>query len=110
MEGYFGVKITPLGANLCLREESEEGEIKGLIKDASERFNQWFVEIRPCSPQDVDNERLTWLRVFGLPCHAWNSKVFDFMMKPVGCFVCTDQQTTKQSNMDIARILIINKY
>ncbi|XP_058727198.1 uncharacterized protein LOC131598634 [Vicia villosa] len=70
MEGYFGVKVTPMGANLCLLEESEEGELSALIEEASDWIKQWFLEIRPWRPEDVDNERLTWLRVFGLPCHA----------------------------------------
>ncbi|XP_058758209.1 uncharacterized protein LOC131631431 [Vicia villosa] len=110
MEGYFGVKVTPLGANLCLLEEDVEGELKALIDDASEWINQWFTEIRPWKPQDVDNERLTWLRIFGLPCHAWNPNVFEFMSKPIGVYVCSDTETTKQSNMDIARILVRTKF
>ncbi|CAI8610467.1 unnamed protein product [Vicia faba] len=110
MEGYFGVKVTPLGSNLYLLEEREDGELKALIKEASDWINQWFVEIRPWSPKEVDNERLTWLRVFGLPCHAWHAKVFDFMSKSVGVFICVDEETTKHKTMDVARILIRTKY
>ncbi|CAI8595929.1 unnamed protein product [Vicia faba] len=58
----------------------------------------------------MDNERLTWLRVFGLPCHAWNPKVFDFMTKPLGHYVCSDEETSKHKNLDVARILIRIKY
>lgn len=33
VEGYFSIKVTPLGANLCLLEDLEEGAIKDLIKE-----------------------------------------------------------------------------
>ena len=32
IEVYFGVKVTPLGKNLCLLEEREEGKMKALIE------------------------------------------------------------------------------
>lgn len=34
MEGYFTIKATPLRENLFFLEESEEGEIEYLIKEA----------------------------------------------------------------------------
>lgn len=35
-EGYFSLKVTHLGANLCIHKENEEGELKALIKVAKE--------------------------------------------------------------------------
>lgn len=37
-KGYFKIKTTPLGANLCLLEEQEEGELKAMIKEEKERI------------------------------------------------------------------------
>lgn len=31
-EGYFEIKVSPLGANLCFPEEREEGEIIVLVE------------------------------------------------------------------------------
>ncbi|XP_058733452.1 uncharacterized protein LOC131605070 [Vicia villosa] len=109
-EGYFGVKVTPMGANLCLLEENEEGMIKDIIEEAREWIQQWFSEIRPWRANDVDNERATWLRVYGLPCHAWKDKVFEFLATSVETFICADEVTRKHKNMDVARILIRTKY
>jgi hypothetical protein len=33
-QGYFGVKVTPLGASLTLLEGQEEGEVQALMDDA----------------------------------------------------------------------------
>lgn len=30
-EGYFLIKVTPLGANLCMLEDLEEGEMEALL-------------------------------------------------------------------------------
>lgn len=56
MESYFEIKVIPLGDNLCLMEEREEGEIKALVEDGCDRLNQWFKEIREWKSKDIDNE------------------------------------------------------
>ncbi|MCI23962.1 hypothetical protein A2U01_0045145, partial [Trifolium medium] len=52
MQGYFGIKITPLGSNLTLLEGQEESEVQALMEDVREWLDQWFREIRPWSPKD----------------------------------------------------------
>ncbi|KAI5405537.1 hypothetical protein KIW84_052358 [Lathyrus oleraceus] len=42
VEGYFSVKVTPLGANLSMLEEKEEGELNAFLKEASSWLGQWF--------------------------------------------------------------------
>lgn len=64
MEGYFQVRVFPLGPNLCLLEEGEEGEIEDLVNGGSSWWKQWFSIIRPWWEADVDMER---------DSHTWNS-------------------------------------
>ncbi|CAL5199318.1 unnamed protein product [Lathyrus oleraceus] len=61
---YFSIKVTPLGANLCLLEESESIEIRDLIREAKSLQSQWFLEIREWREEDVDKEIVTWLRYY----------------------------------------------
>jgi hypothetical protein len=105
-EGYFGVKITPLGSNLTLLEGQEDGEVEALMEDAKGWLDQWFVEIRPWSPNEIDEERSIWLRIYGVPTHAWNINFFDQVVKPWGKFIHADDGTSKKITMDVARILI----
>lgn len=58
-QGYFAVKVTPLGANLALLETNDVEDMQSLISDGKEWLSQWFVEVRPWSPKEIDNERLT---------------------------------------------------
>ncbi|XP_058750274.1 uncharacterized protein LOC131623292 [Vicia villosa] len=105
-EGYFQIKITPLGANLCLLEEEEEGDIEVLIKEAESWWKQWFVKIRPWNVLDVDTERTTWIRFFGVPCHAWKVEFFEKLVQTFGTYICSDESITERSGMEVARVLV----
>jgi hypothetical protein len=105
-QGYFGVKITPLGSTLTILEGQEEGEVQALMEDAKEWLDQWFVEIRPWSPCDIDTERTIWLRVYGVPSHAWNDSFFSHLVSHWGNYINADEGTKKKITMDVARLMI----
>lgn len=102
LKGYFNIKATPLGANLCLLEENEYGELEFLVSEEKDWLGQWFSEIRKWSPKDVDNERLTWLRSYGIPCHALCSEFFQFLTSTIGTYLCSDDETQNQSKFKVA--------
>ncbi|KAI5387344.1 hypothetical protein KIW84_073465 [Lathyrus oleraceus] len=64
-------------------EEKEIGELKELLNSHPDWISEWFSNIRPWKPDDVDNEKMTWLRVFGVPCHTWYPKFFEFINAPL---------------------------
>ncbi|PNX93423.1 hypothetical protein L195_g016577 [Trifolium pratense] len=109
MQGYFGIKITPLGANLVLLEEQEGGEMQALQADAKEWLDQWFCHIKPWEPCMVDNERVMWVRVYGIPVHAWHVDFFELICKAYGTFINADVGTTKKNTMDVARLMLRTK-
>lgn len=41
-KGYFLVKATPVGTNLCLLEELVEGESITLVEDSKVWLGKWF--------------------------------------------------------------------
>jgi hypothetical protein len=106
MQGYFGVKVTPMGSKLVLLEGQEEGEVEALMDDAKEWLDQWFSEIRPWSPDEIDNERTIWLRIYGIPSHAWNDNFFAQVVNPWGTFIKADDGTMKKTTLDVARLMI----
>lgn len=65
----------------------------------------WFDEIRSWSSREIDNERLVWLRCYGIPAHAWTVEFFSYLVSGIGEFVCVDDNTLNKNSMDIARIL-----
>lgn len=64
MEGYFEVKVTPLGVRVCLLEEIGDGEVlHNLVGSGASWLNKWFVEVRRWEPGAVDDERVMWVKV-----------------------------------------------
>lgn len=72
-------------------------------------LNQWFKEVRKWDPTDMEEEIVTWLRIFGIPCHAYGPNFFEFISKPFGVYICSDGSTRMQSKLDVARILVRTK-
>ncbi|XP_058749783.1 uncharacterized protein LOC131622758 [Vicia villosa] len=60
VEGVFSIKVSPLGSNLCLLEETETGFIRELIGEGQTWWKQWFKEVRPWEETGVDPERVVW--------------------------------------------------
>lgn len=59
---FLAIKVIPLGANMCLLEEMEKGEFSNILESDGEWLKKWFKEIMSWKTNDVDMERLTWLR------------------------------------------------
>ncbi|XP_058759400.1 uncharacterized protein LOC131632679 [Vicia villosa] len=106
MEGFFSIKVHPMGANLCLLEEMEEGIIKEPMDEGKWWWKQWFKNIRPWQTNDVDSERVMWVRLYGVPYQAWCSEFFEKIANFLGDYICVDDNTSAASNLDIARIMV----
>lgn len=70
---------TSFGANLCFLKDREEGELAELVETEASWLSQWLKEIMRWEHSDVDEGRVTWLKIFRIPCHAWNFNFFDFL-------------------------------
>lgn len=66
--------------------------------------------MRPWTTDDVDNERLTWLRVYGVLLHVWNPEFFERLVITMGTYVSLDDRTINKLSLDVARILIRTKH
>lgn len=57
----------------------------------------------------MDNERLTFMRRYRVPCHVWSSSFFEFIFALMGEYVCFDDNTIIQINMDVTRFMVRTK-
>lgn len=105
-QGYFFVHVTPLGSNLAVLENLEEGEVEALVEGAADWLSRWFDEIQSWSLKKVDNKRLTWIRRYGVPVHAWSDKFLSWLIGGMGESTVLDENTAKRRTMDVARILL----
>ncbi|XP_058746534.1 uncharacterized protein LOC131619461 [Vicia villosa] len=103
-DGFHSIKVSVLGPNLCLLEEVEQGALEILMEDGLSNWKKWFSVIRKWSPEVVDTERIVKIRVFGIPCYAWNSEFFMSLANSLGTFINLDRSTCEGSCFDFARI------
>lgn len=110
MQGVFSIKATPLGANWVLLEGAkDEEDFMEFVEEAKDWLFQWFRWIRPWKPEDVDRERVAWIRCFGVPVHAWNGDFFSKLSEHVGTYLYSDDNTERKKSLDVARVLIRTK-
>lgn len=77
-----------------------------MIGDGCYWWKRWFLYIRLWQISDVDNDMIMWVRLLGVPCHAWSVEFFMIVASVLGICVCVDDDTKAGRSMDIARVLI----
>ena len=105
-EGYFDFSIKPLGPNLCIFEDVEEGAVEVFVDEGHNWWSKWFTSIARWKPGHVDDERLMWVRCIGIPCHAWTDDFFGVFAGLFGSFVRADCNTASRKVLDSARLLV----
>lgn len=108
-EGFFSIRVTSLGPNLFIMEDLVEGEVEVFIEEKREWWEQWFSCIKPWDPNDIDEERFAWIRILGVPCHAWGERLFVLIAESFGYYVKSDEETILKSRLDEARVCIRTK-
>lgn len=93
-KGYFTIWVTQLWRNLCLLEDRVEGEIQVLVNDKGNWLNQMYKDVRPWKPSSMDDERVTWIWCYGIPCHAWSPDFFEALVSPLGAYLCRNNCNT----------------
>lgn len=106
MEGIFAIKVIPLGGNLCMMEELEEGFIEDFIGEEETWWKTRFSEVKKWEEVMVDEYRDVWLRVYGIPAHVWHSEFFVALTEMWGSFSCIDDNTAIGEEFDLARIMV----
>ncbi|KAI5403769.1 hypothetical protein KIW84_051070 [Lathyrus oleraceus] len=105
-EGYFDFSIKPLGPNLCIFEDVEEGAVEVFVDEGHNWWSKWFTSIARWKPGHVDEERLMWVRCIGILCHVWTDDFFGVFAGLFGSFVRADCNTSSRKVMDSARLLV----
>lgn len=104
IEGLGSIKAFVLGPNLCLLEESENGVLEIPVEEGTSLWKSWFSEIRKWKEGDVDRERLAKVRIYGIPCAAWNPIFFESLANTLGSFVSLDVELITDWPCEFIRI------
>ncbi|XVF34731.1 hypothetical protein REPUB_Repub18cG0084400 [Reevesia pubescens] len=104
----FGLQceIIPMGGFQVLIKSEDTVQISDFIDSEHDKWSCWFHSLKLWEPLAVSQERFTWVRIVGLPLHAWNIKSFKLLGDLVGKFVAADKDTENKCLMDKARVLV----
>ncbi|XP_058734175.1 uncharacterized protein LOC131605900 [Vicia villosa] len=108
-EGIFNIRVTSLGPNFCLMEDLVGGDVETFIEERKSWWSQWLWSITPWKPSDIDTGRFAWLKVVGVPCHAWGEKCFALLVGNRGKLVKTEEATMLKHSMAEAVICILTE-
>jgi hypothetical protein len=75
-----------------------------MIKAKEEWLGYYFFDIKPWSPVLVNVNREVWVKVFGIPLHAWGDNLFKLLGARFGEFVDYDEPTASRMRLDVARL------
>jgi hypothetical protein len=75
-----------------------------MIKAKEEWLGVYFFNVKPWSPSLVNLKRELWVKVYGIPLHAWGDNLFRALGERFGEFVDYDEPTASMSRLDVARL------
>lgn len=103
----FSIRVTPLGPNLRVLEDLVGDDVEEFLKERRNWWGQWFVDIKPWQPTDVDKESLAWLKISGNPCHVWGESFFQSIVNSIGRHVKCNEETMLQARMSESSVCAI---
>jgi len=104
--GFDKLVIIPLGANKVLLKTLDDGDVSSLLSGAADFFNNFFSKPVRWNKDMLFRERGAWVRIYGVPLHAWNIDFFKLCVLDCGRLLKVDDITVDRDRFDYARILV----
>jgi len=104
--GFRDVDIIPLGADKVFIHSLSEVDIMQTVTDAKQCFDLLFSNLVRWDKAAVPFHRGAWLRVYGVPVHAWSEDCFKLCVLDCGRYLRTDGCTLNRERFDYARVLV----
>jgi len=103
---FPNVVVTPLGGDRVFLHSTGDEDFLKVFSGAQYFFGMLFSNFHKWSESSVRYERGAWLRVYGIPVHAWNDVFFRLCVSGMSRFLSVDDCTADKARLDFARILV----
>ena len=77
-----------------------------VINGARDFFNMLFMNFVSWNKETVTFQRGAWVRLYGIPLHAWNESFFKLCTMDCGRYLKSDSVAIDKERLDFARVLI----
>jgi len=104
--GFKDVDIIPIGADKVFVQSLSGADVSVIVDKAREFFDFIFSNLVPWKEEIVSFQRGAWIRLYGIPIHAWNEIFFKLCVMDCGRFLRTDNCSLNRERFDYARVLI----
>ncbi|GAU42656.1 hypothetical protein TSUD_398610 [Trifolium subterraneum] len=104
--GFGDLVLIPMGADKVFVRSSTGVDALSIVNDAKEFFKLVFSHWMRWGPEVKHYQRGAWVRVYGVPVHAWNVNFFKLCVFDCGRFLRADSCSADRDRLDFARVLI----
>ena len=104
--GFEKLVLIPLGADKVFLRLLDDGDVSRLLSEAAEFFNNFFSKPVRWNKDMLFRKRGAWVRIYGVPLHAWNIDFFKLCLFDCGNLLRIDDITVDRDRFDYARILV----
>ncbi|MCI04034.1 sulfate transporter, partial [Trifolium medium] len=104
--GFNDLVITPMGADKVFIRSSKGDDAMLVVSGAEEFFKLVFSNWMRWEKDVVPYQRGAWVRLYGVPLHAWNVDFFKLCVFDCGRFLRADSCSVDKDRLDFARVLI----
>ncbi|KAJ4841102.1 hypothetical protein Tsubulata_035676 [Turnera subulata] len=99
--------IVPIGGVSFLIKFPSTEALRSVLAEKPIIVDQIFREFRAWHESDTASDRLCWVLIRGTPPSLWNLKFFRAISAHFGSLVDCSSETTRQSRLDVAKVLIL---
>ncbi|PWA84305.1 Endonuclease/exonuclease/phosphatase [Artemisia annua] len=103
-ESKFGCKVSVMGGSLVLLRFNNRELSEHFLKSYLDTMEPWFHYIRRWDDETIDDERITWISVVGVPVKAFSIGFFVELSNQWGSFIAVDDSTLHHRRLDVARV------
>jgi hypothetical protein len=104
--GFNGLELIHLGGARVLVRSSEGTDVLSVFDCAKDFFKMCFSHWVRWEKAVIPFLRGAWVRIYGIPLHAWNVNFFKLCVLNCGSFLRPDSYTAAKERLDYARALI----
>jgi len=104
--GFEKLVLIPLGADKVFLRLLDDGDVSSLLAEVAEFFNNFFSKPVRWNKDMLFRRRGAWVRIYGVPLHAWNIDFFKLCLFDCGNLLRIDDIIVDRDRFDYARILV----
>jgi hypothetical protein len=104
--GFKGLDLIHLGGARVLVRSQDGTDVLSILDGAKDFFSLCFSHWVRWEMAKIPFQQGAWVRLYGIPLHAWNDNFFKLCVMDCGRFLRKDGYTAAKDRLDFARVLI----